>query len=223
MATQFAVIGLGRFGSSVARTLAESGAEVLAVDRELELVERIAPSVTQAVCFDATIRSNLDAHAVGQMDGLVVGIGEDFEAMILVTALARELEIPIVVARAYDAVQKRILQMVGATEVVNPEVEMGRRLARSLVRRDVADFVDLPEGYELRELEVSSKREGESLGDYLGRADGPVVAVRLAREVPDEEGEGKHVELVALPEAEQPLLEGDRIALIGARDALDRL
>lgn len=225
MSRQFAVVGMGRFGMTVARGLTEGGVEVLAIDKNLGSVEAIADDVSEAVCFDATQRSLLESHAVHTMDGIVVGIGEDFEATVLVTALAKELEVPVIVGRAYDDVQRRILKMVGATEVVNPEEEVGKRLARSLTTLDVVDFIDLPEGYELRELRLPAKYHDQPLSSLLNDCAERVVAVRISRELTEvtEEGETSTTVRIPVPTEDTPLREGDTIALIGPSRVLERL
>ncbi|HEX9639872.1 MAG TPA: TrkA family potassium uptake protein, partial [Candidatus Krumholzibacteria bacterium] len=182
MSKQFAVVGLGRFGLSVARGLAEGGAEVLAIDRNLDLVEEVAADVSHAVCFDATQKAHLESHAIGEMDGVIVAIGENFEANVMVTTLAKEVGASFIVARAYNNTQRRILGMVGATEVVNPEEDIGRRLARGLVSSDIIDFVDLPEGYQLREHTVESGDDGKSLATLLAAGGERILAVALRRE-----------------------------------------
>lgn len=224
MAGQFAVIGLGRFGTSVARTLTGEGAEVLAVDRDLEAVDAIAPYVSQAVATDARTRGNLESHGLDQVDGIVVAIGEDFEAAVLITAMAKDMSIPVVVGRAYNDVQRRILKMVGATEVVNPEEEMGSRLARSLIHRDLVDFVDLPDGFVLREIKIGSEYDGKPLSKLLEDCVDRVVAVRLSRQVPGQDDDAEATtERFALPLEDTGLVEGDLLALIGPEKALERL
>jgi trk system potassium uptake protein TrkA len=206
---------------SVARGLAEGGAEVLAIDRELALVEEIATDVSHAVCFDATQKAHLESHAIAEMDGVIVAIGEDFEATVLVTALSKELGANFIVARAYNSTQRRILGIVGATEVVNPEEDIGRRLARGLVSQDVVDFVDLPEGYQLREYTVSSSFDGKTLAELFEACGERILAVALRRES-GEEGETKTVRF-PLPLDDTGLGEGDQLSLIGPVRALDRL
>jgi trk system potassium uptake protein TrkA len=221
MSKQYAVVGLGRFGMTVARGLAKGGAEVLAIDRELDLVEQIASDVSHAVCFDATQKSHLESHAIGDMDGVIVAIGENFEANVLVTTLAKELGARFIVARAYNNTQRRILGMVGATEIVNPEEDIGDRLAHGLVSSDIIDFVDLPEGYQLREYTVGSRDDGKSLAAFLETGGDRILTVALRRES-GENGEGKTVRF-ALPLDDTALREGDQLSLIGPVRALDRL
>lgn len=234
MAQQVAVIGLGRFGRSVALTLADAGVEVLAIDQDLSVVEEIADRVSSAVAFDATQEGKLEAHAVGSMHAAVVGIGEHFESTVLITALLNELGVPRIISRAFDATQRRILSLVGAHEVLNPEEEMGVRTAHGLVRHDVVDFIDLPEGFEVRHHTVDAGLAEKDLGALRERAEEEirVLLVTRRRQASEDEDDEKEeddeqhedaVEQMPLPTDDLELREGDVVTLVGSTRALDRL
>ncbi len=232
MAHQIAVIGLGRFGRSVALTLAEAGVEVLAVDRDLDLVEEIADRVSAAVAFDATSTEQLRGYAVDQMDAAVVAIGEHFEATVLITAILQQMSLPHIVARAYDDTQRRILSMIGAHEVLNPEEEMGVRAAQGLLRHDVMDFIDLPEGYELRQYVVGSERDGRSLGELRQACGEEILILQLTRrqtssdsgaQQEDPENATDPLQRIPIPSDDTLVAEGDTLSLVGATSALDRI
>lgn len=131
-----AVVGLGIFGRALAVDLARAGAEVVAVDTDMKLVEGVRDEVELAVCLDATEERELRAQGIHKVDVLVASIGSDFEANQLLVVLARQIGIPRVIARAPSASHARILQLVGAHEVVLPEVEVAERMARSLLSGD---------------------------------------------------------------------------------------
>lgn len=237
MAQQIAVIGLGRFGRSVARTLADAGVEVLAIDQDLALVEEVADDVSSAVAFDATQEGKLEAHAVGEMDAAVVGIGEQFESTVLITALLQELGVPRIISRAYDHTQRRILSLVGAHEVLNPEEEMGVRTAHGLVKHDVVDFIDLPEGFEVRHHTLNEKLAEGTLGELRQRCEEDVRVLLVTRRkeaAEDEETDEKKdeskdsqnensVEQIPLPPDDLDLHVGDVVTLVGSTRALDRI
>lgn len=128
-----AVVGLGLFGRALAVDLARAGAEVIAVDSDMSAVDGVRDEVELAVCLDATDGRELRAQGIHKVDVLVASIGNDFEANQLLVLLARELGIPRVVARAPSASHARILGLLGAHEVVLPEVEAAERMARSLL------------------------------------------------------------------------------------------
>jgi trk system potassium uptake protein TrkA len=234
------VFGLGRFGMSCARNLYDQGAEVLAIDRNRALVEEIKDSVTAAVGCDATVRSNLEAHDVGKMDAAVVAVASNFEASVLITVHCRELGVAKVVAKANNPLQRQILHQVGATEVVMPEDEMGARLADHVLRESVIDFVELPDGYSLRRVDVPQEWIGSTLADLhlLSERRLNIVQILRTRPVKKKEAEGRsagggddedaaevevEVEKIPLPFGEATLEEGDRIDVIGPDEALDRL
>jgi len=226
LAQQIAVIGLGRFGRSVALTLADSGMEVLAIDRDLDLVEMVADRLSAAVAFDATSVEQLRAYAVDRMDAVIVAIGEDFEATVLITATLQQMEVRHIVARAYDAVQRRILSMIGAHEVINPEEEMGVRVAQGILQHDVVDFIDLPEGYELRQHVVTEKQDGQSLGELRKACDEPILILQVTRTVQtageEDEEPSEQLQRIAIPEDDAVAVEGDTLSLVGATRTLDR-
>ncbi|MBL8863338.1 MAG: TrkA family potassium uptake protein [Planctomycetes bacterium] len=128
-----AVVGLGLFGRALAVDLARAGAEVVAVDTDQELIDGVRDDVALAVCLDATDERELRAQGIDKVDVLVASIGNDFEANQLLVVLARELGIPKVVARAPSANHARILKLLGAHEVVLPEIEVAERTARALL------------------------------------------------------------------------------------------
>ena len=136
----FLVIGLGRFGRSVACELGALGQEVLAIDNNEENVQHIADSVTQAICGDAQDEAVLRSLGVGNFDCCVVAIGTDIEANILITVMLKELGAKQVVCKALSALHARVLERVGADRVIQPEKEMGQRLAQHLGRTNVVDF-----------------------------------------------------------------------------------
>jgi len=139
----FLVIGLGRFGRAVAESLAEAGGEVVAVDTDMGLVDAVRDRVAVAAQVDALEADALRAVNPGDVDAAVVAIGEDFAAEVLTVAILKELGIETIVARANTDRERRILELAGASRVVSVEIEMGQRLARSLVATDVIDNVAL--------------------------------------------------------------------------------
>lgn len=151
--SQALIIGLGQFGMSLARTLTNLGVEVLAVDNEEELVQDAAAFVSEAACFDATDEESLARADPSRRDLCVCAIGSEArEAAIIVTALLRQMGARRIVARAGDDLIERILRLVGAHEVVNPERAFGERLASRLLYRGIVE--ELPLGNDLMITEV---------------------------------------------------------------------
>lgn len=222
------VFGLGRFGAAVASRLFEEGAEVLAIDARLEVVEQYRDQVSAGVAFDATIKGNLEAYDVGHMDVAVIAIG-DFQASVLATVYCLELGVPLVVAKALSHQQRRVLKAVGAHRVVQPEEDVGFRLAEHLLHESVVDFVELPQGFSLRRIEIPASWVGRTLSDLrLLTAEG-LNLIQIVRSAPAHPAMGEEApeataatELIPLPHGGTRLLAGDRLDVIGADETLER-
>ncbi|MCH8829515.1 MAG: TrkA family potassium uptake protein, partial [Planctomycetes bacterium] len=141
-----AVIGLGRFGMVLARQLAASGVEVIAIDRSQNLVNEIKDDVDVAVRLDSTDESALRSQDVHKVDVCVVAVGENFEAALLTTVIARKIGVPRVICRAQTEFHKDIFHQIGADEVIQPETQAGEQLARKLANPHIKDFISLAEG-----------------------------------------------------------------------------
>jgi trk system potassium uptake protein TrkA len=217
------VVGLGRFGSTLAVHLSREGAEVLAVDRSTRIVETVAQEVAVAVGFDATDLGNLEAYDVGKMDVGVVAIGENFESSVLVTMHLKNLGVPLVYAKALNEMQESVLRRVGADQVLKPEEDMGERLASHLLHDSVVDFVELPEGFSLRRIQVPEAWCDKSLAELglLGKFKLNLVQVR--RTLPaGHEGAEPTVERTPLPDGSMVLRAGDEIDVIGSDSELKK-
>lgn len=225
MKKKYMVIGLGRFGETLARELTNLGAEVMAIDRRLDAINRIAPDVALAVAGDATDRDFLIAQNARQMDCAVVALGEHFEAMVLATALLVELGVPLVIARASSLTERRILERVGAHQVFMPLHDMAARLARSVHLRGVVDFVELPAGYCLQQVVVPDSFAGHTLAELSMRQKARVMVIRIRRDRVRQHEDGTKVvesELIAIPDGGVVLERGDILSLIGAEETLEK-
>ena len=187
MSQQVLIIGLGQFGMSLARTLSEKGAEVLAVDRDKPLVEEAAAFVTEALALDATDESELARLQPARRDCAVCAIGDDSkEASIICTALLRQMGSPWVIGRANNPMHRRILQLVGAHLVVNPEEEFGRRFANRLINRHVISDMPLGEDLHLTELAIPPAMVGRSLVELALPKRFGVMVVAIRRGAPSD-------------------------------------
>lgn len=149
---QYVVFGLGRFGVSVATTLAEAGYEVMVVDESEEKIQEISPYVTHAVQADATDMDTLKTLGIRNFDVGVVAIGKDIQSSIMITLLLKELGIPYVVAKASTEVHQRVLQKLGADRIILPEYEMGKRIAANLIAGNIIDYIQLSPDYSIMEV-----------------------------------------------------------------------
>ena len=181
----FAVLGLGKFGSGVAESLTKAGAEVLAVDNDEEIVNSIASSVTHAVRADICDVEVLRSLGVGNMDGVVIAITGSLDASVMATITAKELGVPYILAKANDALHKKILEKVGADRVIIPEKESGNRMAYQLLAKNFLDIIDLSDKVSMVELAVKAEWVGKSLRslDLRKKAGANVVAIKHGQEV----------------------------------------
>ncbi|MDD2942700.1 MAG: TrkA family potassium uptake protein [bacterium] len=164
MSKQVLVVGLGQFGLSLVRSLEDTGVEVLAVDLRGELVAMAAEFATEAIRADTTDESALLRLAPGSRDVCVCAIGtESREASIITTALMSQMGASRILARATDQLHERILRMVGAHEIINPEIEYGRRLATSIAYEGVLGEYSLNEGVSITELKIPPAFVGKNL------------------------------------------------------------
>lgn len=175
----YLVIGLGRFGTSVALKLQELGNEVLVMDDKAETVQQIADRVTHAVVGDAQDESVLRSLGVDQFDCAIVAIGGDLAACIMITLSLKELGVPYVICKAPNEQQKRALEKVGADRVVIPEREMAVKLAQNLVSASVLDYMQLSKDCGIAEIRVPKSWVGKTLRELDVRVKYQVTVAAL--------------------------------------------
>jgi len=221
---KYMVIGLGRFGYTLARELAALGGEVLALDVDHDLVDRVAPHVALAIAADVRDPAVLASQNAGEMDCAVVAIGRHFEANVLATAHLVELGTAQVIARAETEDQKAILQKVGAHQVIMPNDEMAARLARAVHLQGVVDFIELPDGYCFKQVPVPAALSGRTLSELSMRQKERVLVIRIRRQKPAAGVaalEASRAELIAIPDGSTILQSGDLLSVIGSEEAVD--
>ena len=179
MNKQFAVLGLGSFGRSVALSLEKMGCDVMVVDDSYEKIQEISDKVSYAMKADVTDKDALQALGARNLDGAVVAVSEHPEANIMATLLCKEMGIPLVVAKAKDKLQGTILEKVGADSVVYPEIEMGSRIAKSMVANEFVDWIELSNDYSIVEIAVPRRWEGKSLAELDVRKKYGIMIVGL--------------------------------------------
>lgn len=208
---QCLVIGLGRFGSAVATTLYTLGHEVIAVDHDENNVQRVMNKVSSAMILDATDENALGALGLQDFDVVVVAIGSDVQASILATLNAKSLGAPYVVSKAVDDMSRRVLEKVGADQIVRPEHDTGLRVARSLANPNLRQGLDLGSDYAVMQVEIN--RAGGTLAQLnLGGRYG-IDVVALSRQG-----------VVNInPPPTETLRPHDTLVVIGRNHALDRL
>jgi trk system potassium uptake protein TrkA len=213
MKKQFVVIGLGRFGSSLARTLYSLGHEVLAVDENEEAVQEIVEHVTHAVQADATDESSLNALGIRNFDVAVIAIGNDMQASILVTLMMKELGLKYVVSKAMNDLHAKVLYKIGADRVVFPEREMGVKIANNLISSNILEYIELSDDYSIVETQTLSEWIGKNLVEINMRAKFGVNVMAIKR----------NSKINISPKADDVIEEGDTLIVVGKNDDLSRL
>lgn len=215
MPQQILIIGLGQFGMSLSRTLAEKGAEVLAVDFRENLVEEAASYVTEAVVIDATDETELAKLEPEKKDAIVCAIGDDSkEASIICTALLRQMGSQMIIARANEKLHQRILQLVGAHEIINPEQEYGKRFANKLLYRNAIVDTELGEELHLTEISAQPSMVGKTLDELALPKKFGVMVVGIRRSA-----KGKVVQ----PYPNEPLKAGDNLIIVSSEKEIPKL
>ncbi|KAF1297240.1 potassium transporter Trk [Enterococcus sp. JM4C] len=215
MKQNFAIVGLGRFGGSICRTLIEAGQEVLAIDNNEDRVNEYMNIATHAVVANAQDEMTLRSLGIRNFDHVIVAIGEDIQASILVTLMVKEMGVKNVVAKAQNSYHARVLEKIGADRVVHPERDMGVRIAHNLVSKNILDYLELSDDFSLVEIRVANpKFFNKSLLElnFRQRFGLTVVAIRRAN--------GK---VVVSPDANEFVRENDNLLVIGETDDVDIL
>ncbi|MCK4852013.1 MAG: TrkA family potassium uptake protein [Candidatus Omnitrophica bacterium] len=224
---KFAVIGLGRFGSSVARTLAEKGQEVIAVDKNEELVRDSMDLVTKAICLDATDEKVMRSLGIQNVDVAICGIGTNIEASILVTLLLKELGVPTIVCKAVSGPHKRVLKKIGASRVVLPERDMGSKISSMLISMDenVLEHIALPGDASIIELIPSKEFIGKSLREIDMRAKYGVnvIAIKKMQKDPDTGEITGSTEINITPLADDIVGKNDVFVVFGENKKIEEL
>ena len=230
---RIAVIGLGRFGMALAKQLAAHGAEVIAIDSDIQLVDEISSNVALAVQMNSTDEAALRSQEVDRVDCVVVSIGENFEAALLTTVLCkRNLKVPHVICRAQTHLHAQIFQQIGADEVIQPEQHAGEHLGRRLAHPRIHDYITLGEGFTILEMIAPSKFAGKTVREIDLRNNYQVnlIAIRRKLEVePDASVDPNIVEkpastqLISVPGPKDVLLASDVLLLAGSESSLANL
>ncbi len=207
---QFAVIGCGRFGSSVAKTLYSLGYEVMAIDRNEDVVQSIADSVTHAIQADGTDEASIKSLGIRNFDVVVVTIGSDIQSSILITLIVKEMGVKYVIAKAQNELHGKVLYKSGADRVVFPERDMGVRVAHNLVSSNILDYIELAPDYSIMEIAALEEWEGKSLLDLNMRGKYGINVIAI-----------KHgTEINISPEAYDRIYKEDVLVVVGNNDAL---
>jgi len=209
----FGVIGLGRFGYYVARTLAQGGAEVIACDVDEEKVREISEYVSLAYVLDATDAKALKESGIANVDTAVVSVGENIEASILIVVQLKELGVKEIVAKAVNPLHGKVLEKLGVDRVVYPEKEMAIRVAHSLLVGEFIEEIPIGEKHSLFELKAFDFMLGKTLRELDVRKRFGVSVLAIKR------GEN----LIVNPVGDEKILPGDILVVLGTTEQLSTM
>ncbi|MDL4841324.1 potassium channel family protein [Aquibacillus rhizosphaerae] len=214
MKREFAVIGLGRFGGSICRELSEEGMEVLAIDTEEDKVNEFKNIASHAVIADATDEKVLKELGIRNIDHVIVAIGDNIQASILTTLMLTELGVKKITVKAQNDYHEKILNKIGANQVVHPERDMGKRIAHSIISNNILDHLELSDDHSIVEVKAGSRMCGKTLVELDIRANYGcnVVAIKHANTK----------EINVSPMATETINRGDILIVIGADKDISR-
>lgn len=203
MKKQFAVIGLGRFGGSICDELSKQGLEVLAIDRDEDIVNEFSSISTHAVIADTTDDGVLKSLGLRNFDNVIVAIGDNIQASILTTLILRELGVKHITAKAQNDYHEKVLSKIGADYIIHPERDMGKRIANHITSNSVLDYLELSDEHSIVEVQATDALDGRTLIDLDVRAAFGVNIVAIKREgaidvspQPDEEIKAEDILIV---------------------------
>ena len=209
----YVVIGCGRFGSSVAKTLYSLGHEVLAIDKNEEKIQNIAEQVTHAVEADCTDENVLKSLGIRNFDVAVISIGSDIQSSIMATLICKELGVQYVLCKAQNELQAKVLYKIGADRVVFPERDMGIRVAHNLVSQNVLEYIELDPHYSIAEIVAPSKWIGKTIGTLDLRANYGINVMAVKQ----------GININISPEADDVLKAGDILVVIGKNEQINKV
>jgi trk system potassium uptake protein TrkA len=212
---KFAIIGLGSFGSNVAKTLYERGNEVLAIDKDKEKIEAFKSFVSHAVSMDSRDKENLQALGVQDMDVVVISLGPEMESSILTVLYLHELGAKRIIAKALTEDHAKILDAVGATEVIYPEKDMAIRTALKLSSPNILDYLPLTSGISIQEIAPPEKFIGKSLRELDVRNKYGVQVIAVKELIPEE--------TVYIPKADFVIKDSDILIIMGEEKQLEKI
>ena len=209
------VIGLGIFGFNIVRDLYEKGLEVIAIDKNKEVVQRIKDHCTKAILADGTDKEVMESIGVHEDDVVIISFGEDLAASTLITLHLKEMKVKHIIVKAPNEDHKRVLEKVGATEVIIPEREIADKVARSVISPNILDSIPLSEGFTITELIPPSSFYGKTIGDLHLRARHHIEVIAIREVLPER--------LTMVPRADFVIKDSDLLVIIGKETDIQKI
>ncbi len=223
---QFVVIGLGRFGASIAKALSSKKIDVLAIDRDETRVREMEGVVGQTVVLDATDEKALRELGVADFDTAIISMGETIEDSIMITLSLKELGVREVIVKAQNEIHAKILKKVGADRIVFPERDIAERLAESLASTKIFDFIELSDAHSIVEMVVPKKLTDRTLGQAKLREKYAVSVIAIKRKVPYAKADGAtdfRDEIRIGPGGNDEIIAGDVLIIMGKNEDLAKV
>ncbi|MEA5001457.1 MAG: TrkA family potassium uptake protein [Endomicrobiaceae bacterium] len=223
---QFGVIGLGTFGSNVAKELFKRDFPVLAIDHNEELVNKISPFVTQAIAADATDDNALKTAGISDCDTVIISIGQDVETSILATLIAKDLGVKNVIVKCVSQWHSKIAVKIGADKVVYPELEMAKKLAESMVSPNILEQIEFSKDYNLLEIVAPEDFWGKTIKTSGVRNKYGINIIAVKRQIPFVNDDGQtdiKEDTNVAPGPDDEILENDVLVVVGKQEELEKL
>lgn len=209
------VIGLGIFGSNIARDLFESGFDVVAIDKNKEAIQKIKNYSTKAVLADGTDKEVMDEIGIHEDDIAIISFGEDLAASTLITLHLRQLKVKNIIVKAPNEEHKLILEKVGATDVIIPEMDVAKKVAKSLISPNVMDYLPLSEDYIILEMAPPNSFLGKTIAELQLRSKYNIEVIAVRDVISDK------VHMV--PQADFVIKDGEVLVVIGKEEDIRKI
>jgi trk system potassium uptake protein TrkA len=209
------VIGLGIFGMNLVKTLYENGIEIIAIDKNKDIIQQVKESCSKAILADGTNKEVMESIGIQEDDIVIISFGEDLSASTLITLHLKELKVKNIIVKAPNEDHKHVLEKVGATEVVIPEKEMADKVARSIISPNVLDYIPLSEDYTISELAPPASFYGKTMGELHLRSKYHIEVIAVKELLPD------RIEMV--PRADFVIKDSDILVVIGKEEDIQKI
>ena len=209
------VIGLGIFGFNIAKGLYENGIEVIAVDKNKDVIQKIKDFSTKAVLADGTDKEMMESIGIQEEDVVIISFGEDLAASTLTTLYLKEMRIKHIIVKAPNEDHKRVLERVGATEVIIPEREMADKVAKSIISPNVLDYIPLSEDYTISEIAPPPSFIGKTIGELHLRSKYHIEVIAAKELLPDR--------ITMVPRADFLIKDSDILVAIGKEEDIQKI
>jgi trk system potassium uptake protein TrkA len=209
------VIGLGIFGFNIAKDLYENGIEVIAVDKNKEVIQKIKDFSTKAVLADGTDKEVIESIGIQQDDVVIISFGENLAASTLITLHLKEMKVRNIIVKAPNEDHKRVLEKVGATEVIIPERAMADKVAKSLISPNILDYIPLSEDYTISEIAPPASFMGKTIAELHLRSKHHIEVIAVREMLPER--------LTMVPRAEFVIKDSDVLVVIGKEKDIQKI